>query len=257
MFITVGGLRVRVRELGSGPPIVLVHGIGVTGRYLMPTARALAPRRRVYVPDLPGWGRSDAPPEALGVPALADSLSAILRALALDRPPLLGNSLGCQILIELASRQPTGPLVLVGPTVDRARRTLPQQALALVRDWAREPSLTWIALRDYAAFGPLRFLATARHTVADRPEEKLPRVAAPVLVVRGERDGFIRQEWADEVARLAPDGRSVVVGGAAHAVNFTHPQELARLTLQFLEEVEQSLREIAGPLAHRHVPDTG
>lgn len=238
--MTVGGRRLRVRVAGEGPPIVLVHGIGVSGRYLLPTANALAATRTVYVPDLPGWGESDKPARPLGVRELADALDACIAALGLERPPLLGNSLGCQILVDLAARRPgrVGPLVLVGPTVDRRRRSFRGQAVALVRDWLREPSLTPVALYDYAVFGPRRFLQTARSTLADRPEDKLPRVLAPVLVVRGERDGFITREWAEEVAAAAPNGRFAQVRGTAHAVNFTAPEELARLTLDFLEEVE-------------------
>lgn len=238
--MTVGGCRLRVRVAGEGPPIVLVHGLGVSGRYLLPTAAALAPTRTVYVPDLPGWGESEKPGRALSVPELADALHGCLAELGLAGPPLLGNSLGCQILIDLAARRPdaVGPLVLVGPTVDRRRRTLLRQALALVRDWLREPSVTPVALYDYAVFGPWRLVQAARLTVADRPEDKIALIRAPVLVVRGERDGFITREWAQELATTAPKGRFAEVAGVAHAVNFTAPGKLTRLTLDFLEEVE-------------------
>jgi pimeloyl-ACP methyl ester carboxylesterase len=225
---------------GAGPPIVLVHGIGVSGRYLVPTARALTEWRTVYVPDLPGYGRSEAPRRALGVPELADALRMVVAELGLGAPAFLGNSLGCQILVELAARatSTTGPLVLVGPTLDPRRRSFLEGAVALLRDWLREPELTPVAVADYVRFGPVRFLQTARSLLADRPEDKLPRVDVPVLVVRGERDGFITREWAEEVAALAPHGRFVSVPGVAHAVNYTAPGELARLTLEFLDEVE-------------------
>jgi 2-hydroxy-6-oxonona-2,4-dienedioate hydrolase len=232
---------VFVRCAGEGPPIVLVHGIGVAGRYLLPTARVLRERRRVYVPDLPGSGASETPPRALGVDGLARTLHALLDELGLERPPLLANSLGCQVAIALAAREPerVGPLVLVGPTVDRTRRTFPQQALALLRDMAREPPGLWaIAAVDYARYLPHRFLATAASALADRPEETIARVQSRVLVVRGEHDGFVTQEWAEELAARAPRGRAVTVPGTAHAVNYTSPQALARLTLDFLDEGE-------------------
>lgn len=209
---------------------MLVHGLGVSGRYLLPTARALAAERTSYVPDLDG----------LTVRERADELDGLLAGLRLERPPLLGNSMGCQVLVDLAARRPdrVGPLILVGPTTDPRLRTLPRHVAALVRDWTRELSLTPVALRDYAAFGPLRFLRAARLLLEDRPEEKLPLVQAPVLVVRGERDGFVSREWAEEAARLAPHGRFAEVPRCAHAVNYTAPETLARLTLDFLEEVE-------------------
>ena len=49
------------RTVGDGPPVVLVHGYGVSSAYLLPLARALAGRCAVYVPDLPGHGRSEDP----------------------------------------------------------------------------------------------------------------------------------------------------------------------------------------------------
>src|SRR5947199_2667493 len=62
----------------GAPPVVLVSGLGVSGRYLLPTAQRVAPNHPVYVPDLPGVGRSVLPPRALPVPELADSLAAWL-----------------------------------------------------------------------------------------------------------------------------------------------------------------------------------
>ena len=52
----------------AGPPVVLVHGLGVSGRYMVPTAVRLARHLPTYVPDLPGFGKSARPPHALGIP---------------------------------------------------------------------------------------------------------------------------------------------------------------------------------------------
>jgi 2-hydroxy-6-oxonona-2,4-dienedioate hydrolase len=87
-------------------PVVLLHGLGVSGRYMMPTAERLAVHYKVFVPDLPGFGRSDKPRHALGVPALADLLSAWLDGLGIGEAVFLGNSLGCQVIVDLAIRYP-------------------------------------------------------------------------------------------------------------------------------------------------------
>ena len=57
-FVEVLGLRMHVREAGAGEPVLLLHGLGVSGRYFMPLACVLAARRHVIVPDLPGWGKA-------------------------------------------------------------------------------------------------------------------------------------------------------------------------------------------------------
>ena len=82
--VDVSGHRLHVREAGSGEPVVLVHGLGVSGRYLEPLGELLAARRRILVPDLPGWGRSEDPPRALDVEAAAEVLADSLRLEAHD-----------------------------------------------------------------------------------------------------------------------------------------------------------------------------
>jgi hypothetical protein len=94
-------------------------------------------------------------------------------------------------------------LVPAGPTMDPAARTPWAQIGRWLRDWRLErPSLGLAHLRDYALASPRPALGTFRHALADRIEEKLPRVQARSLVVRGELDPIVPQRWAEEVVRL-------------------------------------------------------
>ena len=232
--------KANMRLAPPGPDVVLVHGIGVSRRYLEPTAQVLAPHVRVYAPDLPGWGRSDRPPRALSIPELADALAAWLDVVRIDAPTLVANSMGCQVVVELAvrMRHRAAGLVLVGPTVDPGARTMPRQAARLVLDSVREPpSLLPLIAADYLRFGPRRFLATSRHALRDALEEKLPRVEVPTLVVRGARDAIVSQKWAEEAARLLPSGELATVPGRAHAVNYSAPRELSTLVRGFVARI--------------------
>src|SRR5690348_16308623 len=96
VWTTVNGLAMYARVRACGPagatPMVLVHGLGVSGRYLLPTAVRLAPFHPVYVPDLPGFGRSAKPPHVFDIPEMADALAAWMRAWHLADACLLGNS---------------------------------------------------------------------------------------------------------------------------------------------------------------------
>src|SRR5207244_7249891 len=79
-------MHARVSTLAvapHAPVVVFVHGIGVSSRYMVPTALKLAETCRVYAPDLPGFGLSAKPSEFLDVPALADALAAWMRAVRL------------------------------------------------------------------------------------------------------------------------------------------------------------------------------
>jgi pimeloyl-ACP methyl ester carboxylesterase len=186
------GYRIHVREGGVGDPVVLVHGLGVSGDYLEPLGRELARSFRVSIPDLPGWGESAKPERALGLQELAEVLAGL--AGPYEPPPsFVANSLGCQVALALAERYPgrARALALVGPTVDPAYRGLLHHALRLLIGATREHSGIWpIVLRDYFQMGPRRILTTARAALADEPERRLPRIQAPVLVLRGERDAL-------------------------------------------------------------------
>jgi pimeloyl-ACP methyl ester carboxylesterase len=233
-----------VRTAGTGAPVVLVHGIGVSGRYFVPLGRELAADHAVLIPDLPGFGRSEPAGRPLGIVGLAGALLAFLDAAGLERPALVANSMGCQVVAALASRRPerAGPLVLVGPTVDPHRRTFPEQVAGALRDCLGEPpSLLALIAWDYAVFGPRRFVATARSALRDRIEDDLRRLETPALVVRGERDGFVSARWAEEAAALLRRGRLVVVPGGPHAIHYTRPRLVADLVRRFLEEVEDGV----------------
>jgi pimeloyl-ACP methyl ester carboxylesterase len=219
------------------PPIILVHGLGVSSRYMMPTARRLAPYRVVYAPDLPGFGRSRKPPRPLNITESADALAHWMEMLAIERAVLLANSIGCQIIIELALRRPelVEKLVLVSPTVDAQARSATRSFARLLLDIPHErPSLALIALVDYLQAGLGRTALTFGYAIQDRIEERLPEVRAPVLVVRGLRDPVVPERWAKEVNRLLPASRLVVIRSAGHAVNHNSPEQLTEVVLGFL-----------------------
>ena len=256
--IVVGGLGVHTWVAGEGMPVVLVHGFGVSGRYMLPLARSLAERFSVFVPDLPGYGRSQKPRVPLGIDGLADALAGCLDALELERPAFVANSMGCQVVTQLAVRLPehVGPLVLIGPTVDPQRRLARSQLLSALRDSAREPlALLALAAHDDAVHGIGALLASFRSALADQIEQRLPLIEQPTLVLRGEDDAFVSAEWAEQVVALLPRGRLVVVPGEPHAVHYTRPDLVASVVRELLvEEGEQTRGQRFRGLPHRHVP---
>lgn len=242
---------------GAGTAVVLVHGYGVSSRYLVPLGRTLASACSVYVPDLPGHGRSERPAVAPGIAEHTRALLGWLDAVGLDRPAFVANSLGCQIVTELAARRPdrVGPMVLSGPTVDPARRAGRRQIFAGLRETAREPmSLVGIAARDGVGHDLRQLRAAARSALDDRMEDRLPSIGQRAVIVHGERDAFVSREWAERVASLLPRGRLVVVAGEPHAVPYTRPDVVAGIVFELIaEELEQGRGELTRGLPHRDV----
>ena len=239
----VRGGRVHVRlprgaPPGRGVPVVLVHGVGVSSRYLIPLASALAPRVEVLAPDLPGFGRSSKPGDVLSLDELADALAAWMDAEGIARAAMLGNSMGCQTIVRFALRH-RGRLsraVLQGPTGDPRQSVLETIARWIAVGPREPPALNAVLAMDYADCGLRRILGTWRHALADDLEAHLPLVSCPVLVVRGSRDLIVPQRWAERVVGLLPRGRLAVIPGGAHALVYSAPLELARVARPFLEE---------------------
>lgn len=225
-------------KAGEAPVFVLVHGLGMSSVYMMPTARLLSRYGKVYVPDLPGFGRSGKPDHPLSIPELADALAGWMELHRLGQPLLIGNSLGAQVMVDFAVRYPgrLAGAVLVSPTVDFAARTVTAQTLRLMADvWEEPPSLYWIGLTEYWRAGFRTIHQTLRHALADPVLEKLPHIRVPVLLVRGGRDPIVPQAWIELVSRLIPGARLKVLPDAAHAVNYNSPDALAAEVLEFLE----------------------
>lgn len=212
----------------GAPPAVLIHGLGVSSRYMVPTARCLAPHYPTLAPDLPGFGRSEPPDRALGVADMADALGGWLRARDLPPAVLVANSLGCQVAVDLSIRHPdlVGWLLLIGPSGDpnlngSVVRWIGRLALDLPRE---RPAMVVVEAVDYLRAGPRRLFATARAMVRDPFLANLGRVAHPTLVLRGERDPICPQGWGERIAEVVPGARLEVVVGAAHVVNDSHPR---------------------------------
>jgi pimeloyl-ACP methyl ester carboxylesterase len=215
----------------GGLPVVLLHGLAVSRRYLMPTARALAARRSVVVPDLPGFGRSDKPGRAYDVGRHAEALSEWLDRCGLDRICLVGHSFGAEVAARLAVRRPdvVAALVLAGPTTDPAARTWPRLVTRFAGDvLVEQPWQTALLAEGIAAARPWRVAATVSHSLRYVIEEDLVRLPVAPLVVGGRLDPITPLPWRAEVAALS-GGTAVSVSEAAHNVLTTAPRRSAAL----------------------------
>jgi 2-hydroxy-6-oxonona-2,4-dienedioate hydrolase len=220
--------------------VILVHGLVISSLYMRPTAERLAPFVRVLAPDLPGFGRSVRPSHVLNMSELASALADWMKTLGLSRVVLVGNSLGCQVIAELAARNgvSVAGAVLAGPTMDPSARAALSQIGRTVLDWPREKlSLTPRWATDFLRAGPRRAWRTLQHALDDRIEAKLPAMTMPTLVVRGSRDPIVPQAWAERACALLPRGRLRIIEGGAHASNYSSADEFADIVREFVSEL--------------------
>ena len=254
VFLRAGG------EAAGGVPIVHVHGFAISGSYMVPTADLLADEHPTYVPDLPGFGRSPRPRVPNDIPVLADFLAGLLDELAIDRAVLVGNSLGCAIVAAFAEihADRVDRAVLVSPAGGEHSRPLPRAIYQLARDAFREPpSMATVAVPDYVHFGVLEtwrlFVAMTRFPAL----QAVLHFPTPLLAVLGVRDPLLPPASRIRVVveQLESHADVVVVRDAAHAINFSHPREVAAIIRAYL--AGDPLQDLVLPADHSPIAVLG
>jgi pimeloyl-ACP methyl ester carboxylesterase len=219
------------------PAVVLIHGIGVSHRYLGRLHGLLATSADTYSIDLPGFGATPHPDHTLSVADHATYILGAMEQLGVLEFVIVGHSMGSQFAIEAALQQPgrVSELVLMGPVVDSKRRTVMQQALALGRDslFFESPSANALVFTDYLRCGPGWYLKTLRVMMGYPTEQKIAGVTAPVLVVRGANDPVASADWCRRLAARTAQGRMLDIAGAGHVVQHNRSAEVAGAILEF------------------------
>jgi pimeloyl-ACP methyl ester carboxylesterase len=239
-FVHADGLRWHYYATlqRNGLPIVLVPGLVISSRYMLPLGARLAQRHPVFAVDLPGFGESECPSSnSIGMAYFASALDRWMEVIGIARCHLVANSMGCQIAAHLACAFPerVGTVTLIGATIDPSNHRFPTQLGALLHDAFHEPASLWrIWIADFFRAGVVRSVATARAMFADYIEQQLPKIDAPVLVIRGGSDPTMPTHWAQAAARMLPRGRLMEVPEEPHCVHYTAPDRVAALIEDFI-----------------------
>jgi len=245
----VGDLCFRsIRSTGrSSTVFVLVHGIGMSHRYLARLHAALSEQGTVISVDLPGFGGLPKPAGDAAIGEMADALGNVLDRLGVGAAVLIGQSMGTQWVVELAARRPdlARAVVLIGPVADERRRTVMQQAGLLALDTVGEPpGANALVLGDYLRCGPLWYLTQLRHMLDYPIEERIASVDAPVLILRGGRDPIASRTWCRRLRSSAARGTMLIeVPGRVHNVQHTAPGAVASAIRHFCAAADLRRRE--------------
>jgi pimeloyl-ACP methyl ester carboxylesterase len=243
-WTTIDGVDVFYRESPHPPDarvMTHLHGFGLSGRYLLPTAELLAEEFHTYVPDLPGFGHSGKPKKALDVPGLADAAARFLDDRGVEKTTLVGNSMGCPVILSFARRHPErlDRAILVSPAGGVHNQPLRRAVGQLAKDGGLEPrKMITVATPDYLRFGVPSTFKMFKALTRFPSLERLLALKVPTLVVIGEKDPLLPgPERVQEVANQTDSHVLVVfIEGAAHAINFSHPGELANVIRLFMDD---------------------
>ena len=270
-FVETDDFRLHYHDVGTGHPILLLHGAGPGatawsnfGRNIL----ELAESNRVLALDLPGWGRSSTP-TADTRRNLVEAAIGLLDALQIEKAAFVGNSMGGMMSIAAAVRYPDRVSHLVamgtpcpGPNYfqpaglteglrilfEGYRETTPENLKRLVQVMCFDQSLATdelSALRAKAALSNPDHLAAYVTSLDDGLPTfmgdymslgaQIAEVRAPTLVVHGRDDRVVSFEHGLRLTSLVGDSRLVLLNRCGHWVQVEHADEFNRLVAQFVQ----------------------
>jgi pimeloyl-ACP methyl ester carboxylesterase len=270
--VTIHGHRRAYVTAGSGPALLLLHGLGCNHTTWLPVIDALARRYTVIAPDLLGHGASDKPRADYSVGGFANGMRDLLTVLGVDKATVVGHSFGGGVAMQFAYQFPerTERLVLVGsgglgPEVSAAIRaitttgfyqvmgllTLPgvrQVGTAGLRALSRtgikefrdfdEVAGIYESFRDPAGRAAIRHVVRAvvdwQGQIVTMADRAYLTQAMPMCVIWGEDDRVIPVSHAGHAAALAPAARIELIPDAGHFPHKDHPQRFVKILNDFI-----------------------
>ena len=252
----------------SAPPLVLLHGLAERRQVFSWIVPLLAPRLRVVSIDLPGFGGSPPLPGAgFDLGAVCERVEAVVAELGLERPAMLGHSLGGGVTVRYAAERPGAlrALVLIAPAgliasgavrpswrrprlhalgrgalraaipLIAARRGLRERAFARV---VGDPASLDAALARELMMGAVEGRSTPQagiEIVYAGLRDRLEALTLPALVVWGGRDHVVSPRYAEMLRDALPQGRLLLLPDAGHVPMCEQPAEVAGAVLELLQ----------------------
>jgi pimeloyl-ACP methyl ester carboxylesterase len=268
-YIDVYSIWTRYWDLGAGPPVLLLHGLGASAESWEPVAGPLSRYHRVLIPDLIGFGFTDKPDIDYTLEAFVGFVGAFMQSLDIARTSLIGHSLGGAIALRIAIEHPEwvdylavadvaglaetpGTLIkllrlpVIGELLLSPARSKTRQALKL---YFHDQSLVTDELVEFnyrliSQAGARRaYLSTIRNAVtasnADLDlktlvAEQLDQVGAPTLVLWGQEDQIAPVDYGEVAANAIPNAELHIIPAAGHNPMVEQPDRFTQAVLDFL-----------------------
>jgi len=256
--IEVNGTAIHCECIGSGPPLLLIHGLGSSGDDWAFQRDDFARRHTLILPDLRGSGRSGKPPGPYSIALFAADLWALVDALGHRDVDILGFSLGGAVALEMALMRPGRvPRLVLCNALANYRTDTPRKwleahvQLALIHLLGLKRTAKLIANRlfpqpdqapkrqrvvDVLGANPkAAYLASIHALIGWSALERLHGLTCRTLIIAAEHDYTPLADKHDEARRI-PDARLVVVPGSRHGTPFDAIERFNACVLEFLAE---------------------
>ncbi len=249
-YAVVDGLRIRYLDVGSGYPLILIHGLGGSIEAWHSTITALSDNYRVIALDLRGFGRSQKPPNSVSIGDLARDVVGIMDYTGVHRACLLGFSMGGLVALETYRSYPeridclilasTSPRLRVDAENIRRALSTPSNAYQSLKrlTYKLSDSKTLKLLAEALASNDPEYMTAVADAVS-RVDYwgLLPKIKVPVLILVGELDPLVPLETARRMANIIPDARLEVIRGAGHLSKFDDSKAFNLAVARFLDSI--------------------
>lgn len=245
-----------LRTGGSKPPVVLLHGLMLSGACWTSLARTLEKDYDVIMPDARGHGLSSIPSSGYSYENLAADVIGLINALELDKPVLLGHSMGGMTAAVIASQQPRllRGLILVDPTfltpqlqqevyesnvADQHRNILNRNKEDYLAERLRDSHRSRETIE---LFVQARFQTSMHAFEILKPPNPdymalIKRIDVPTLLVIGDKGSIISAEMAAELTEFNQHLEIVQIKEAGHAIPYDQPERFAEVVQNFLRSL--------------------
>jgi pimeloyl-ACP methyl ester carboxylesterase len=230
-----------VHEVGSGPPVILIHGLGGSSDWWRHNIDTLAREFRVIALDLIGFGRNRLFLRRSKLPLRFDEIAALLvrwiESSIREPVHLVGNSMGGHVAIHVAATRPdlvrsltlvnsSGIPFEIAPGRHIANLVMPRGAM----------SFATVLLRDLFRAGPTAIAVAFTRLLRDDARPLLRQLKMPVLLLWGERDPLVPLLYAEQMHAMIPNSRLQVIPRAGHVPMWENPKAFNEALVGFLRE---------------------
>jgi pimeloyl-ACP methyl ester carboxylesterase len=255
--LDIDGVTTYYEESGSGPPLVLVHGLGASTALWSKVAPPLAEEFRVVAYDIRGSGRTPASGD-MTLDALVGDLRRLIERLDLGPSLVMGHSIGGSVALAHAAAHPEvrGVVAIGAPSeLPEAGREGMRARAEAVEAGGMEAVAETVATNGMAPSfreahpdelqrfvsllgenDPAAYAAFCRLVAAVEIVASLEQIAAPVLLVAGALDAVVPPDANEANAARIPNARAVTVDDSAHLLPWEKPDALLEIVLPFLRE---------------------
>lgn len=230
-----GPLTIHSKVLGSGEPVVMIHGLSGSNRVWSRNAAHLAHRFEVHLLDLHGFGRSRGQPFVLS--EAAGVVAHWMHQMGLSRAHIVGHSMGGYIATDLAASHPelVERLVLVDAVAVPIERSLLGGAFGLVQALKYAPMefLPTVLVDAYRA-GPRTLVDATLQVMFANLSDRLEQIQAPTLIIWGRHDTLLPLELGLKLHFQLPQADFKIIEGAGHNPMWEKPQAFNQVLLNYL-----------------------